>query len=152
MELYLDTADVTAVKRLARILPLHGVTTNPTLIHKSGRKFMEVVEEICGIVDGPVSGLHREHAVQEGGEPEPGVRVHQRFLRDALQLCQPVRQDGVEQGPPIGEIVVQRADADAGPAGHLVERYVDAAFGEKFGRGCDQPLPIAHRVHPHIAP
>ena len=37
MELYLDTADVAAVKRLARVLPLQGVTTNPTILAKAGK-------------------------------------------------------------------------------------------------------------------
>ncbi len=40
MELYLDTADVTAVKRLARILPLHGVTTNPSIVAKEGKPIL----------------------------------------------------------------------------------------------------------------
>lgn len=39
MELYLDTADVNAVKRLARILPLHGVTTNPSIVAKEENRF-----------------------------------------------------------------------------------------------------------------
>ena len=43
MELYLDTADVNAVKRLARILPLHGVTTNPSIVAKEGKPIWEEI-------------------------------------------------------------------------------------------------------------
>ena len=55
MKFFVDTADTTEIADLAATGLLDGVTTNPSLIHKSGRKFLEVVAEICGIVDGPVS-------------------------------------------------------------------------------------------------
>src|SRR3546814_16730078 len=55
MKFFVDTADIKDITELAATGLLDGVTTNPTFIHKSGRRFEEVVEEICGIVDGPVS-------------------------------------------------------------------------------------------------
>jgi transaldolase len=55
MKFFVDTADTKEIADLASTGLLDGVTTNPSLIHKSGRKFVEVVAEICGIVDGPVS-------------------------------------------------------------------------------------------------
>ncbi len=55
MELYIDTADVNEIKEIAEWGVLSGVTTNPTLISRSGRDFLEVIKEICEIVDGPVS-------------------------------------------------------------------------------------------------
>jgi len=55
MEIFLDTADVEEIKKYARMGIIDGVTTNPALIAKEGRNFKEVVEEICNIVDGPVS-------------------------------------------------------------------------------------------------
>ena len=55
MKFFVDTADTAEIRELAATGLLDGVTTNPSLIHKSGRKFLEVVEEICGLVDGPVS-------------------------------------------------------------------------------------------------
>ena len=51
MELYLDTADVTAVKRLARILPLHGVTTNPSIVAKEGKPIWEVLPALQVMAD-----------------------------------------------------------------------------------------------------
>lgn len=55
MRIFLDTADVDAIRTYAAWGVIDGVTTNPSLIKKSGRVFEEVVEEICSIVDGPVS-------------------------------------------------------------------------------------------------
>ena len=55
MKFFADTADVNEIAELAATGLLDGVTTNPSLIKKSGRDFKEVVREICGIVDGPVS-------------------------------------------------------------------------------------------------
>jgi transaldolase len=55
MKFFVDTADTKDIAELASTGLLDGVTTNPSLIAKSGRKFLEVVEEICGIVPGPVS-------------------------------------------------------------------------------------------------
>jgi transaldolase len=52
MKFFVDTADTAEIRDLASTGLVDGVTTNPSLIHKSGRKFLE---EICGIVDGPVS-------------------------------------------------------------------------------------------------
>ena len=55
MKFFVDTADTAEIKSLAASGLLDGVTTNPSLIAKSGRNILEVIAEICGIVDGPVS-------------------------------------------------------------------------------------------------
>ena len=55
MKFFVDTAEIADIKELAATGLLDGVTTNPSLIAKSGRDFMEVTKEICAIVDGPVS-------------------------------------------------------------------------------------------------
>ncbi|SFV36492.1 transaldolase [Devosia crocina] len=55
MKFFVDTADTAAIKELYETGLLDGVTTNPSLIAKSGRDFKEVIAEICGIVPGPVS-------------------------------------------------------------------------------------------------
>jgi len=55
MKIFLDTADPEAVRRAHATGLLDGVTTNPSKILESGRKFKEVVAEICGITPGPVS-------------------------------------------------------------------------------------------------
>jgi len=55
MKFFVDTADIKEIRDLAETGMLDGVTTNPTLIAKSGRDFFEVIKEICSVVDGPVS-------------------------------------------------------------------------------------------------
>ena len=55
MKFFVDTADTDAIRELAELGMVDGVTTNPSLIHKSGRDIKEVIREISGITDGPVS-------------------------------------------------------------------------------------------------
>lgn len=55
MKFFADTAEIDDIKEMAATGLLDGVTTNPSLIAKSGRDFMEVTREICGLTDGPVS-------------------------------------------------------------------------------------------------
>ena len=52
MKLFLDTANIDEIKALAASGLIDGVTTNPSLIAKSGRDFLEVIAEICAIIDG----------------------------------------------------------------------------------------------------
>lgn len=55
MRLFLDTANVEEIRAAAELGVISGVTTNPTLVAREGRDFREVLEEICRIVDGPIS-------------------------------------------------------------------------------------------------
>lgn len=55
MKIFMDTAEVDEIKAFVEQGIVYGVTTNPSLIAKSGRKRDEVIKEICGLVDGPVS-------------------------------------------------------------------------------------------------
>ena len=55
MKFFVDTADVAEIRDLAEKGLLDGVTTNPSLVAKAGRDFIQTVREICAIVDGPVS-------------------------------------------------------------------------------------------------
>ena len=55
MQFFVDTAEVADIKKLHEMGLLDGVTTNPSLIAKSGRQFKEVIKEICALVPGPVS-------------------------------------------------------------------------------------------------
>ena len=55
MQLFLDTTDIGLLKELTATGLVDGVTTNPTLIAKSGRPMLEVIAEICELVEGPVS-------------------------------------------------------------------------------------------------
>lgn len=55
MKLFIDTADVAEIKKYNDLGILDGVTTNPSLVMKTGKNFKEIVREICSIVDGPIS-------------------------------------------------------------------------------------------------
>ncbi len=55
MKFFVDTADLNDIKELAATGLLDGVTTNPSLVAKSGRNFIELIKEICAVVSGPVS-------------------------------------------------------------------------------------------------
>ena len=70
MKFFIDSAEVNEIKEIASLGLIDGVTTNPTLIAKSGRNFKEVISEICSIVSGPVSAevaaTDYENMVREG--------------------------------------------------------------------------------------
>jgi transaldolase len=94
MKFFVDTADINDIRELAETGLLDGVTTNPSLIHKSGRKFVEVVEEICRIVPGPVSaevvasdhsGMMREAEVLRKIAENVTIKVPMTI--DGLKTC-----------------------------------------------------------------
>ena len=72
MKIFLDTANIEHIKEANDLGVIDGVTTNPTLIAKEGREFREVVQEICEIVDGPISAeaisMDAEGMVKEAEE------------------------------------------------------------------------------------
>ena len=72
MKFFVDTADTDAIRELNDLGMVDGVTTNPSLIMKSGRDIKEVTAEICAMVDGPVSAetvaLDAEGMIAEGRE------------------------------------------------------------------------------------
>jgi len=72
MKIFIDTADVQEIREASDMGILDGVTTNPSLVAKSGRKFRDVLEEIVKIVDGPISAevvsVDREGMMKEARE------------------------------------------------------------------------------------
>ena len=72
MKFFVDTAEIDAIRELHELGMVDGVTTNPSLIMKSGRDIKEVTKEICDLVDGPVSAetvaLDAEGMIAEGRE------------------------------------------------------------------------------------
>src|SRR6186713_3337035 len=97
MKFFADTADTADIKDLAETGLLDGVTTNPSLIHKAGRDFLEVVREICGIVDGPVSAevvaLDHEGMMREA-EILRNIAVKVPLTVDGLKTCKKLTSDG----------------------------------------------------------
>lgn len=101
MKFFVDTADVAEIKSLAASGLLDGVTTNPSLIAKSGRNILEVVKEICAVVPGPVSaevaatefeGIMREARVLRGIARNVAVKVP--LTPDGLRACKALSSDG----------------------------------------------------------
>lgn len=101
MKFFVDTADVKEIRELADIGLLDGVTTNPTLVAKSGRPFKEVIAEICAIVPGPVSAevtaLDAEGMIREGKELRKiakNVTVKVPLTLDGLKACKALTSEG----------------------------------------------------------
>ena len=83
MELFLDTAEVSEVREVAAWGLLDGVTTNPSLIRRSGRDFLEVVREIAEISPGPISA--DVTATESAGMIEDGKAL-EAFLADWAEV------------------------------------------------------------------
>lgn len=81
MKIFIDTANIDEIKRVAAWGILDGVTTNPSLIAKEGRDLKEVIQEICHIVDGPISAevisLESDGMVKEAKEL---VKLHKNIV------------------------------------------------------------------------
>jgi transaldolase len=81
MKFFIDTADVREIREAHELGLVDGVTTNPSLIAKSGRKFKEVIEEIVSIVDGPISAevisLDSPGMIEEAKEL---VKIHSNIV------------------------------------------------------------------------
>jgi transaldolase len=101
MKFFVDTADTADIAELAATGLLDGVTTNPSLIHKSGRQFTEVVKEICGLTDGPVSaevvaldhaGMMREAEILRKLADNVCIKVP--LTIDGLKTCKALTGEG----------------------------------------------------------
>ncbi len=79
MKIFIDTANVEEIRKASELGVLAGVTTNPSLIAKEGRDLKEVVEEICSIVDGPISAevisLEHNKMIKEGRELSNFIKI-----------------------------------------------------------------------------
>ncbi|MBE5906115.1 MAG: fructose-6-phosphate aldolase [Lachnospiraceae bacterium] len=83
MEFFLDTANVDEIRKANDCGVIKGVTTNPSLIAKSGRDFNEVIKEITSIVDGPISGEVKATTVDAEGMIKEGreiAKIHKNMV------------------------------------------------------------------------
>ena len=101
MRFFVDTADIAAIRELHELGMVDGVTTNPSLILKSGRDILEVTREICELVPGPVSAeVVAEQAadmIAEGRKLAaiaPKVTVKVPLTWDGLKACKALTDDG----------------------------------------------------------
>ncbi len=103
MNLFLDTTDIAVLETLAATGMVDGVTTNPTLIAKSGRNMLEVIAEICGLVEGPVSAevaaMDVDGMLAEGrklASIAPNVVVKVPLTKDGLIATQEFAAEGIQ--------------------------------------------------------
>lgn len=101
MKFFVDTAEIDDIRDLAATGLVDGVTTNPSLIHKSGRNFFEVIAQICDIVDGPVSAevaaTDFKTMLAEGkklAKIANNVTVKVPLTPDGLKTCKALSQEG----------------------------------------------------------
>lgn len=101
MKFFVDTGDIDEIKALAATGMVDGVTTNPSLIAKSGKDFKEVIQAICAIVDGPVSAevaatdyetMRAEaEVIRKWGD---NIAVKVPLTEDGLRVCKELSDDG----------------------------------------------------------
>jgi transaldolase len=103
MKFFVDTADIAEIRDLAATGLVDGVTTNPSLVAKSGRKFLDVVKEICDVVPGPVSAevAALDHAGMLGEGRKLAKIAHNVVVKvpltpDGLKTCKALRAEGTK--------------------------------------------------------
>ena len=103
MKFFIDTAELDEIRELSATGLVDGVTTNPSLIAKSGRDFREVIAEICNVVDGPVSAevISTDYAtmVSEGtslADIADNVAVKLPLTWDGLRACRSLADEGID--------------------------------------------------------
>lgn len=101
MKFFVDTADVDAIRELADLGMADGVTTNPSLILKSGRDILEVTREIAEMIPGPVSAevvaLEADAMIAEGrklAKIAPNIAVKVPLTWDGLKTCRVLSDEG----------------------------------------------------------
>ncbi len=103
MKIFIDTADIEEIRDAASMGLVDGVTTNPTLIKRSGRNLKDVIVEICEVVDGPISAevvaTDHEGMLREGRELaalHPNVVVKVPLIAEGLKAVQTFTSEGIK--------------------------------------------------------
>ncbi|MDK0722151.1 fructose-6-phosphate aldolase [Clostridium perfringens] len=123
MKIFIDTANVEEIRKASKLVVLAGVTTNPSLIAKEGRDIKEVIEEICSIVDGPISAevmaLECDEMVREGIEL---AKIHKNIVikipmcEEGLKAVKVLASEGIRTNvtlifSPLQALLAARAGA-----------------------------------------
>ncbi|MGE0826237.1 MAG: fructose-6-phosphate aldolase [Candidatus Binatia bacterium] len=102
MKIFIDTADVQEIREANAWGIIDGVTTNPSLVAKSGRSLQAVVEEICSIVDGPISAevvsVDAPGMIEEGkrlAAIHPNIVVKVPLIPEGLKACKVLSSQGI---------------------------------------------------------
>lgn len=103
MKIFIDSADVTEIREAAAMGVVDGVTTNPSLVAKTGRPFRDVIRDICEIVDGPISaevfstdaaGILKE--ARELATWHPNVVVKVPLIPEGLKAVRTLTDEGIK--------------------------------------------------------
>lgn len=101
MKFFADTAEIADIAELAELGLVDGVTTNPSLILKSGRDILEVTREICALIDGPVSAevvsLQADEMIAEGrklADIAANIAIKVPLTWDGLKACKVLSGEG----------------------------------------------------------
>jgi transaldolase len=101
MKFFVDTAEISEIRELNALGLVDGVTTNPSLVKKSGRDFIEVIREICDEIEGPVSAetvaLDFDGMMSEGrklAQLAPNIAVKFPLTWDGLRACRALSDEG----------------------------------------------------------
>jgi transaldolase len=157
MKFFVDTADVADIKDFAASGLLDGVTTNPSLILKSGRPMLEVIKEICDIVPGPVSAetVATDHKTMlaEGrklSKIAKNITVKVPLTPDGLKTCKALRSEGTMVNVTLcfspGQALLA-AKADASFISPFVGRLDDNGHD---GMAVIEEILTIYRQYPHF--
>ncbi|WP_412058859.1 fructose-6-phosphate aldolase [Bartonella sp. DGB2] len=103
MKFFIDTADIEEIKNLNALGLVDGVTTNPSLILKAGRDMLEILREICAVVEGPVSAevvattyadMMKEALILK--EIAPNICIKLPLTLDGLKACKSLVTQGIQ--------------------------------------------------------
>lgn len=139
MKFFIDSAEISEIKEIASYGMLDGVTTNPTLIAKSGRKFKEVIAEICSVVEGPVSaevaatdfdGMIREGEILS--KIAKNVCIKLPLTIDGLKACSHFSKKGIQTN-----VTLCFSAAQAILAAKAGATFVSPFVGRLDDVGCD---------------
>jgi transaldolase len=102
MKIFIDSGDIAEIKEAHAMGAIDGVTTNPSLLAKAGKPTREAIQEICEIVDGPISaeviGITRDDILREGRELakiHPNVVVKVPLIEEGLKAVRVFSQEGI---------------------------------------------------------
>jgi transaldolase len=102
MKFFIDTANIAEIREAASMGVLDGVTTNPSLVAKEGKDFRKLLEEICAIVDGPISAevisMDFEGIMTEGRElskVHKNIVVKVPLIKEGLKAVKALKAEGI---------------------------------------------------------
>lgn len=103
MKFFIDTANVDEIRQAASLGVLDGVTTNPSLVAREGRDFLDVLREIVSIVNGPISAevtaTDRDGMIEEGRKLaaiHPNIVIKVPLIKEGLQACKALRSEDIK--------------------------------------------------------